>query len=135
MFDVSSLSVGDNIGSVRYNSYYQSQVKLGKIVKINKWGHIEVEFQNGTMSFDKNGNERNTSKFSNSFSLISAENAQKIIAEMQKSRSDLEEYNFTIKTLEGIKNGYGYVAGKISSEDRNRIVKFLNSITEEENAA
>jgi hypothetical protein len=131
MFNVSSLKIGDKVGAYRYSPGYLTNVKIGTVTKINKWGHIEVDFGNSSVvSFDKRGDERSNSKYGRSLYLTSYDEAEKRIEENKKLIEDQEDFSFTMKTLNGMKNGYGFVVGKMSKEDRDRIVAFLDKFAE-----
>ena len=137
MHNISNLQVGDRVGAKYITSGFSSsaydRLMLGVVSKINRWGHMEITFHgmNTAIVFDKYGTEKSERKSRNYWYLLEAERVEKMMQENTAQRHVNTLYQEVLTSLQGLKNGYGDVVGKMSKADVQKMQELISLLHKE----
>ena len=127
MFNVSELTVGQEVAVVRQSSgfYSHTSVTFSTVGKINKFGHITLT---SGQKFDKRGNEYKV-EYSRKY-LADAETSRRLVAKEMQERAQQQEISRILSEIEQTvrdhKNGYGRVF--INAETKQSLVDLINQL-------
>ena len=127
MFNVSELTVGQEVAVVRQSSGFYSfaSATYATVEKINKFGHITLS---DGQKFDKRGNEYKV-EYGRKY-LANADEIRAHITRQNADRAQQQEISRILadieKTVRNHKNGYGRVF--INAETKEQLVSLINQL-------